>query len=67
MDIQIYEYLVIWIYEYMIYGYMDIYLSLETLETHDIYDTPALGKLTVTESVSDTPGTRDATHLKRTV
>ena len=54
----------------MLYGYMDIYiyLSLETLETHDIYDTPDLGTLNVTESVSesvsDTPGTRDATHLK---
>ena len=54
----------------MIYGYMDIciYLSLETLETHDIYDTPDLGTLngteSVSQSVSDTPGTRDATHLK---
>ena len=43
-----------------------IYLS---LETHDIYDTPDMGTLngtdSVSQSVSDTPGTRDATHLKR--
>ena len=47
----IFGYLVIWIYEYMIYVYIDIYiyLSLETLETHDIYDTPDMGTLNVTE------------------
>ena len=35
----------IWIYEYILYGYMYIYIyvSLETLETHDIYDTPDTG------------------------
>ena len=45
--------MVIWIYEYMLYGYMDIYIymyvSLETLETHDIYDTPDMGTLNGTE------------------
>ena len=43
--------MVIWIYEYMLYGYMDIYimLSLETLETHEIYDTPDMGTLNGTE------------------
>ena len=47
--------MVIWIYEYMLFGYVDmyIYLSLETIETHDIYDTPAIGTLNGTDSLSD--------------
>ena len=40
----------------------------QTLEAHDISDIPDMGTLNVTDwlsdSVSDTPGTRDATHLK---
>ena len=52
MDIQIYEYLVIWLYGYMNTCYMGIwiyiYLSIETFETHDIYDTPAIGTDSVT-------------------
>ena len=45
----------LWIYECMLYWYMDIYiyLSLETIETHDIYDTPAIGTLNGTDSLSD--------------
>ena len=44
----------IWIYEYILYGYMYIYIyeSLETLETHDIYDTPDIGTLNLTDRVS---------------
>ena len=45
-----------------------IYVSLETLETHDIYDMGTLnGTDWLSESVRDTPGTRDATHLKTTM
>ena len=59
MDIYIYEYLVIWLYGYMNICYMGlciyiyIYVSLETLETHDIYDTPDMGTLNGTDSVSE--------------
>ena len=56
MDIQIYKYLVIWLYGYMNICYMGrwiyIYVNLETLETHDIYDTPDMGTLNVTDRVS---------------
>ena len=46
MDICIICDMGIWIYIY-------IYLSLETLETHDIYDTPDMGTLNVTDRLSE--------------
>ena len=39
--------MVIWIYEYILYGYIDIwiYLSPETLEAHNIFDIPDMDTL----------------------
>ena len=50
----------------MLYWYMDIYICvrLEKHKNHDINVTPDMGTLNVTDTVSqwvsDTPGTRDA-------
>ena len=47
--IDIYRYMNIGIYEYSLYWYLEIkiYLSLERLETHGVYDTPDIWTLNI--------------------